>query len=66
MYNSKLTKKCNWGDHRVPNPSEDFDIGAGFFSPNKKYEDMGWRNYIRAWVNGDEEARKKEKEPWWK
>ena len=40
-YNDHTTKRCNWGDFRVPN-SGDLDIGAGEFSPNAKYLKIGW------------------------
>lgn len=42
MYDSKLVKKCNWADYRVPNSNCDFDIGAGDFSISKKYRENGW------------------------
>jgi hypothetical protein len=35
-------KTCNWGEYRIPF-SGDLDIGAGEFSPNKKYYDKGWK-----------------------
>lgn len=64
-YKTQKEKKCNWADHRIPNTNQDFDIGAGEFSPSEKYLDNGWNNYSQAWVYGDEEARKKENEKWW-
>lgn len=47
QYDSKLIKRCNWGDYRIPN-SGDFDIGAGDFSPSKG---AGWKNVVdkRKW-----------------
>jgi hypothetical protein len=36
-------KTCNWGEYRIPF-SGDLDIGAGEFSPNKKYSDKGWNS----------------------
>jgi len=66
MYGSNLIKKSNWSDFRVPNPTSDFDIGAGEFSPNKKYYNKGWENYSKAFVFGDEKAKKDELKKWWK
>ena len=42
-YKSETKKTCNWGGYRVPN-SGDLDIGAGEFSPNEKYLNMGWED----------------------
>jgi len=57
-YKSKLVKRCNWGDFRVPN-SGDLDMGAGEFSPYDKYLKYGWQS-IR-----DMDA-KIEQVKWWK
>ncbi|WMN07324.1 hypothetical protein QYS48_28500 [Marivirga arenosa] len=43
-YGSSDSKVCNWGVRRIPN-SGDLDIGAGEFSANPKYEDLGWKYY---------------------
>ena len=71
-YKTKSTKKCNWGDYRIPE-SEDLDIGAGEFSIDDKYVKNGWENYKLAWGSGiypptmeEIKARRKEKEQWWK
>ena len=66
MYNSKLIKKCNWADWRVPDATSDFDIGAGEFSPSEKYYDKGWDSYARANVEQNIEAKKEEQIKWWK
>lgn len=42
MYNSKLEKKCHWGDFRVPSVDCGFDIGAGEFNVAEKYHKKGW------------------------
>ena len=58
IWKSYLTEKektCNWADYRVPITNRDFDIGAGEFSPSKKYFDKGWAEY---------EPMKKDE--WWK
>jgi hypothetical protein len=44
-YKTNTSKKCNWGDYRIPE-SGDFDIGAGEFSVNEKYVKNGWLSYM--------------------
>ena len=65
-YSTNKEKICHWADYRVPKINLDFDIGAGNFSPSEKYYDKGWRNYQKAWLNGDKEAKKEEYKEWWK
>jgi hypothetical protein len=48
-------KICNWADFRVPKANEDFDLGAGEFSPSEKYFNRGWSDY-----------KPMETEEWWK
>jgi hypothetical protein len=70
-YKTKLAKKCNWGDYRIPE-SGNLDIGAGYFSVDDKYVKNGWENYKLAWGSSEItpavriKARQKEKEQWWK
>jgi hypothetical protein len=57
-YDGKISKRCNWGDFRIPD-SGHFDIGAGEFSPHgydNKYLKNGWQNM------NDQKA---EKAKWW-
>lgn len=56
---------CNWGDYRIPRSAQDFDIGAGDFSPSEKYYPYGWEIYQKAWLYGDKEAQKEEMAAWW-
>lgn len=68
-YKTGKSKKCNWGDYRIPD-SGYLDIGAGEFSPSDKYKEYGWDNYIKALGYSNdksivEKARLKEKESWW-
>lgn len=42
MYNSKIEKKCHWGDYRVPSVDCNFDIGVGEFNVAEKYHKKGW------------------------
>lgn len=65
-YTTESEKLCNWADYRVPLTHIDFDIGAGEFSPNEKYYEKGWGNYQKAWLYGNEIAKKKELNEWWK
>jgi hypothetical protein len=69
-YKTKSTKKCNWGDYRIPE-SGNLDSGAGEFMIDDKYVKNGWENYKLAWQTYPEtqeviKARQKEKEEWWK
>jgi hypothetical protein len=69
-YKTGVSKKCNWGDYRIPE-SGDLDIGAGEFSIDEKFVNNGWQNYKLAWGTSPEtsevkQARQKEKEEWWK
>jgi hypothetical protein len=70
-YKTYKTKKCNWGDYRIPECDwqNGCDIGAGEFSISDKYIKNGWENYRLAYGPDTPEsvkARKKEDELWWK
>lgn len=65
-YSNGKKRICNWGDFRVPNANDDFDIGAGEFCPDKKYDDFGWKNFRKAWIDGNEQAKIEELKEWWK
>lgn len=59
MYDSKIEKKCHWGDYRVPSVDCSFDIGVAEFSVAEKYLKKGWLNSI--------ETKKRETtKSWWK
>ncbi|MBB6498142.1 hypothetical protein [Pedobacter cryoconitis] len=73
-YKGGASKKCNWGDFRIPG-SGDLDIGAGEFSVNSRYLENGWKTYKDAHADLREEgyteeiiakAMEKENEQWWK
>lgn len=51
-YKTHVSKKCNWGDYRIPG-SGDLDCGAGEFVPGTRYLSKGWKNYFDAFVYGD-------------
>lgn len=72
-YKTNTTKKCNWGDYRIPecNWQNGCDIGAGEFSISDKYLKNGWENYRLAYSYDQDKpesvkARQKEEEQWWK
>ena len=68
-YKTNITKKCNWGDYRIPDCG-DLDEGAGEFSPYETYLKYGWQSYRTANWNSDSAGSKKakliENEQWWK
>ncbi len=69
-YKTNASKKCNWGDYRIPE-SEELDSGAGDFYVDDKYLKNGWENYMLANSYDANEmeshkAKQKENEIWWK
>ncbi|WP_243349411.1 hypothetical protein [Parabacteroides sp. FAFU027] len=69
-YKTKITKKCNWGDYRIPD-SGNLDTGTGEFMVNEKYRNSGWDNYMKAWqslkkTTEIKDAQRKEDIKWWK
>lgn len=71
-YKSGETKKCNWGDYRIPDCTwlNGCDTGAGEFGINEKYLKNGWENYklvLNTFPETTEAklAHEKENEKWW-
>jgi hypothetical protein len=66
-YEGHKTKRCNWGDGRIPNAGY-FDMGAGEFSPAEEYLMNGWQNIKPSYQFGPEgdRARSAERVEWWK
>jgi hypothetical protein len=69
-YKTGKSKKCNWGDYRIPE-SKGLDIGAGEFHVAEQYIKNGWENYRMAWVGDPDtpevkKARAEESRKWWK
>jgi hypothetical protein len=68
-YRTGKTKKCNWGDFRIPDCG-DLDVGTGEFYPNEKYLDNGWRSYYDYSTGSEEDPKRKEAEKkeyqWWR
>ncbi|AUC15506.1 hypothetical protein BTO06_10295 [Tenacibaculum sp. SZ-18] len=66
-YKNGKSKKCNWGDYRIPDSGK-LDIGVAEFGPNPDYNQFGWENYKNAhFSNGDkgENAKEIENRKWW-
>jgi hypothetical protein len=69
-YKTNSSKKCNWGDYRIPECG-DLDIGAGEFSVNEKYVKNGWLTYVleNKMPNGaivtPTSSNKTERKSWW-
>ena len=64
-YQTKEAKICKWADFRVPDVPADFDLGAGEFSPNEKYNNKGWKTYNDAYLKNDKIALDAEEAAWW-
>lgn len=65
-YRTGITKKCNWGDFRIPE-SEALDHGAGAFTVDEKYIHSGWESFVRSYsADGDSTATAEEDRKWWK
>ncbi|RSK24721.1 hypothetical protein [Hymenobacter metallilatus] len=64
-YKTGRTKRCNWGNNRVPN-SGPLDQGVGEFSPTDAYLQNGWQSYRKAWDQNDKAAQLQERAAWWK
>ena len=66
-YKTSLSKKCNWGDFRIPD-SRALDGGAGEFTVDEKYVKNGWESYYRSYAGDDAEKAKFqaiEDRKWW-
>jgi len=68
-YNSNTSKKCNWGDYRIPD-SQELDCGTGEFMVDDKYVKNGWTSFdlARSYNSTDSnvvEAKKAEEQKWW-
>ena len=62
-YATGASKKCNWGEYRIPD-SKDLDGGVGVFSPDSKYYQYGWESYAKM-LAGDKVAKEEEVRRWW-
>lgn len=64
-YQTNAVKICKWGDFRVPDVPPEFDLGAGEFSPNEKYNSKGWSTYHEAFFQNNKSAMEVEEGAWW-
>lgn len=64
-YTTKEVKLCKWADFRVPDVPFEFDGGIGEFSPDKKYNNKGWKTYHDAFFGHDKKAMEEEEGNWW-
>jgi hypothetical protein len=66
-YKSSESKKCNWGDYRIPDSNE-LGGGAAEFLPYDKYLKNGWESYRNQICSDNEissKAKGKEEIKWW-
>jgi len=68
-YKLNESKKCNWGDYRIPD-SKELDFGAGEFGVNDKYAANGWISYMLSTSMSPDKvdvksALKEENRKWW-
>jgi hypothetical protein len=66
-YKTNQSKKCNWGDFRIPD-SNGLDGGAGEFIVSEQYVKNGWQNYhdTNSSDKGTEKrAQAEEDRKWW-
>lgn len=68
-YKTGISKKCNWGDFRIPGSGQ-MDNGVSEFHVIDKYVRNGWENYRSAWTGNPEapevvKARAEEFRKWW-
>lgn len=70
-YKTGKSKKCNWGDYRIPE-SGPLDTGAGVFCVAEEFVKNGWKSYQTAWSGTDvsesakAKARAAEEKEWWR
>jgi len=66
-YKTSTSKKCNWGDFRMPD-SKELDSGAGDVSINEKFIKNGWQTFVDAYSANTDKAKKAleiEHRKWW-
>lgn len=68
-YKTNASKKCNWGDYRIPG-SGDLDTGTGEFMASEKYNKNGWASYMLEFNAKNLDTNELEKtnvgKEWWK
>ena len=66
-YKTGKSKKCNWGDFRMPD-SKNLDQGVGDVSITEKYIKFGWETFVKAYIGNQDEQKKAleiENKKWW-
>ena len=64
---TNISKKCHWGDYRIPG-SGDLDTGAAEFSVAEKYIKNGWISYMLELMTPNKAIIRtggKENKKWW-
>jgi hypothetical protein len=69
-YKTSASKKCHWGDYRIPD-SGDLDVGTGEFAVSEKYIKNGWggymlKNNMTKTITGGLTGENVNEEWWWK
>ncbi len=66
-YKTGKSKRCNWGDFRMPD-SKELDSGAGDVVISEKYAKNGWETFVAAYSADSDKAEKAlkiESKKWW-
>jgi hypothetical protein len=67
-YKTGNSKKCNWGDFRMPD-SRELDSGAGDVVINHKFINNGWQTFVASYGADEVQSKKAlqiENSKWWK
>jgi len=67
-YRTGKSKKCNWGDYRMPD-SKELDDGAGSVHISERFIANGWQTFVAAYSGSGEDAEKAQRTEdaeWWK
>jgi len=67
-FKTRKSKKCNWGDFRIPD-SKELDSGAGDVVINHKFITFGWQTFVDSYSADQDQAKKAlqlEETKWWK
>lgn len=64
-YKTGKSKKCNWGDYRIPD-SKELDCGTAEFMPLEKYYTSDWLGYMIEKKATKNIINNSEKNIWWK
>ncbi len=65
IYDGSLSMPCSWGDYRVPHKAIMFNAGGSEFDIPAESMSNGWDVFVKAWIDGDEIAKRQELHHWW-